>query len=664
MTVGGLDRYAAGLRKGWRVVAFRGWQEARLALLRASGAWPRLAGRAEAAAASGAAAWLTGIRAHGSLVAPDGWRRFRAWAAEHPQWRDRLAEQVSGLEAGRFEIFDASAAFSLSALPWDCDWRFDHRWEPRYFRRYQFNEDGKPTPYDVKWPWELSRLGALVPLTQHAALDSSGRSGRLARALLTDWERRNPIAWSVNWVPMEASVRGVTLALGAELLAADPSTSPELIEPWLRLAIQHGEFVARTVEWTDVNNNHYMANVVALVVLGAMLEPVYGPAREWRRFAERRLWREILVEFLPDGVNYEMATGYHRLVTELCLLALLAADRAGRPAPAAVRQRLTDAVHYTAAYMRPDGWAPAVGDNDSARVLMFDRRHTRDHGELLALGAAMLGVPTEGVLPESAAPVWLLGATDAPPAAPRGERLRSFPAGGVYIARHQGSFLFADVGGVGLRGRGGHGHNDTLGFELHIAGEAVFIDPGVPCYSGDRARHRAARATSAHNLLRIDGEEQAPISDTWRIGNDAAPTLARSGTEGAEIVITGEHRGYARLPDPVTHRRTWRFDPAVGRLSVQDEVDCRGAHQAERFLHLAPDTRVDPAPAGAMLHLSGGGVVRCRWDSGSELSRERAVVSESYGSERPAEVLVLRSAVAGPTTFSLVVEPASASSAP
>ena len=56
MTVGGLDRYAAGLRKGWRVVAFRGWQEARLALLRASGAWPRLAGRAAAAAASGAAA--------------------------------------------------------------------------------------------------------------------------------------------------------------------------------------------------------------------------------------------------------------------------------------------------------------------------------------------------------------------------------------------------------------------------------------------------------------------------------------------------------------------------------------------------------------------------------------------------------------------------------
>src|SRR2546430_2264192 len=209
--------------------------------------------RSRLVAASGSAVGLTRIRAHGSLVAPDGWRRFRAWAAEHPQWRDRLAEQVSGLEAGRFEIFDASAAFSLSALPWDCDWRFDHRWEPRYFRRYQFDEDGKPTPYDVKWPWELSRLGALVPLIQHAALHSGGRSGQLAQGLVTDWERRNPIAWSVNWVPMEASVRGVTLALGAELLAADPSTSPELIEPWLRLAIQHGEVVARPLGWADGN---------------------------------------------------------------------------------------------------------------------------------------------------------------------------------------------------------------------------------------------------------------------------------------------------------------------------------------------------------------------------------------------------------------------------
>src|SRR5207302_1450644 len=270
-----------------RVVAFRGWQEARLALLHASGAWPRLAGRAAAAAASGAPAWLTGIRAHGSLVAPDGWRLFRAWAAQHAGWRERLEDQVRGLEAGRFEIFDGNASFSLSELPWDCDWRFGHRWEPRYFRRYQFDEDGKPTPYDVKWPWELSRLGALVPLIQHAALDAGRRSGQLARGLVTDWGRRNPSAWSVNWVPMEASVRGVTLALGAELLAADPSTSPELIEPWLRLAIQHGDFVARTVEWTDVNNNHYMANLVALVLLGAMLEPVYGPAGEWRRFGER-----------------------------------------------------------------------------------------------------------------------------------------------------------------------------------------------------------------------------------------------------------------------------------------------------------------------------------------------------------------------------------------
>jgi len=503
-----------------------------------------------------------------------------------------------------------------------------------------------------------------VPLIQHAALDAGRRSGQFARGLVTDWERRNPIAWSVNWVPMEASVRGVTLALGAELLAADPSTTPEFIEPWLRLAIQHGEFVARTVEWTDVNNNHYMANLVALVLLGAMLEPVYAPARTWRRFGERWLWREILVEFLPDGVNYEMATGYHRLVTELCLLALLAADRAGRPAPAAVRQRLADAVRYTAACTRPDGWAPAVGDNDSARVLMFDRRHTRDHGELLALGAALLGVPIEGVPPESAAAVWLLGATDTPRAATRGDRLLSFPAGGVYIARDQGNFLFTDVGGVGLRGRGGHGHNDTLGFELHIAGEAVFIDPGVPCYSGDHSRHRAARATSAHNLLRIDGEEQAPISDTWRIGNDAEPTLARSGTEGAEVVITGEHRGYARLSDPVTHRRTWRFDPAVGRLRVLDQVDCRGPHQAERFLHLAPDTRMDLAPGVATLRLARGGVVRCRWDGGSEAAREHAAVSESYGSERPAEVLVLRSAVAGPTELSLLVEPASASNAP
>lgn len=645
-------------------MAFRGVQEARLALMRATGAWPRLARRAAVTAASLAAPWLTSIRSRPSLIVADAFHRFRAWAAAHPEWHDRLEDQVHGLAAGQFEIFDAKASFSLHAIPWDSDWRFSHRWTPRYFRDYDFYEDEKPSPYDVKWPWELSRLGALIWLIEHAALDTSQRSGHRARELLTGWDRQNPIAWSVNWVPMEASVRSVTLALGAQMLAADPATTPELIEPWLRLAITHGEFVSRTVEWTDVNNNHYMANLAALVVLGSMLETVYAPARRWIRFGERRLWNEILVEFLPDGVNYEMATGYHRFVTELCLLALLAVDRAGRTVPTAVRERLADAVRYAAAYTRPDGWAPAIGDNDSARVLLFDGRHTRDQAELVAFGAALLGVAIEGVPPDSAAPVWLLGDAHPPLQTPAGNGLRSFPVGGVFIARHHGNFLYTDLGPVGLRGRGGHGHNDALSFELHIRGEAVFIDPGVPCYTADLSRHQAARATASHNVLRIDEQEQAPILGTWRIGNDAAPTLARCESSGAEAVITGEHRGYAQLSDPVIHRRTWRFDPVAGRLMVLDQVDCRERHRVERFLHLAPDARVELAMEGgcAILRLAAGGVVRCRWDSDSTAARERSVVSDSYGSERPAEVLVLRSDVTGRTELSLWVEPFSASS--
>ncbi len=627
-----------------------------LAVMRASGAWPRLAKRAGAVAASRAASWLAAVREHPLLIASDGLPQFRAWADRHATWRSRLDEQVLGLEAGRFQIFDTITEFSLSALPWDRDWRFNYRWAPQYFRAYEFHEDEKSVPYDVKWPWELSRLAALTPLIQHATLNGSHRSAAMAQELVRDWERRNPIAWSVAWVPMEASMRAVSLALAAQMLAADRASTPTLIEPWLCLAIQHGEFVARTIEWTDINNNHYMANLVALVVLGAMLESVYSPARRWRRFGETRLWREILVEFLPDGVNYEMAIGYHRLVTELCLLALLTADRAGRPAPTAVRERLQAAVGYTIAYTRPDGWAPAVGDNDSARVLTFDRRHSRDHSELVALGMAMFGVPTFESCPESAAAVWLLGATAAPPAAVRGDRLISFPAAGVYIARDQGNFLFTDLGEVGLRGRGGHGHNDTLGFELQFGGEAVFVDPGVPCYTGDRSQHRAARATSSHNVLRIDGEEQAPILDTWRIGNDSAPSFAGCQMEGGEVVIIGEHRGYTRLSDPVIHRRTWRFDPTTGRLSVLDHVSCQGEHQAERFLHLAPGARVEMAEGVAMLHLAGGGQVRCQWDRGSVALCQRSVVSESYGSERPAEVLVLRSPVAGRIDLSLHIE--------
>lgn len=649
----GLRRSLSLARKGWKVLAFRGWQELRLRTMGIDG-WKRIARAAGQLDEDHAAVWLQSVRAGRGLVVRDGATIYRSWAAHHPESVARLRQQADAMAAGRFEIFDQPATFSLGAIPWLEDWRYRKVWESKYFRDYRFYEQSKPFPYDVKWPWELSRLGWMVTLAQASALGWAG-AGQLGRQLLLDWEARNPVAQSVNWMPMEASIRAINLAVSAAMLAVDPATTPAMVLPWLRQLMVHREFVARVVEWTDVNNNHYIANLAALAVVGRSLgglDPRAEPGAQW---AEGRLWKETLAEFFPDGVNYEMALGYHRLVTELGILAVLSARRADVTVPVEVTDRLAAAVRYLACARRPDGWIPAVGDNDSSRVLTFDQQHTRDPAEALALGTSLFGLNvTEGV-PSSAAVPWLLGESGETRSMPECGILVQFPDGGSVIVRAGGNYLFVDLGDVGLKGRGGHGHNDALGFELSLAGTAVLIDPGTSGYTADLARHREGRSTASHNVLQVDQAEQAPILGPWEIGNQAAVTVRRAQQEGGVVRITGSHAGYTHLADPVQYKRQWLFDPAAGSLEVHDRLECAGEHRCERFLHLAAGLEAIMGEDESSILLPAGRV-RIRWDRGTVARLKSGWVADSYGTERAAQVIVLEDLVTGSSQLQFRVE--------
>ena len=57
-------------------------------------------------------------------------------------------------------------------------------------------------------------------------------------------------------------------------------------------------------------------------------------------------------------------------------------------------------------------------------------------------------------------------------------QIEYFESGGMICARLGDHHFIADVGDVGLKGRGGHGHLDALSFELTLSGVAVLVDSG------------------------------------------------------------------------------------------------------------------------------------------------------------------------------------------
>ena len=57
---------------------------------------------------------------------------------------------------------------------------------------------------------------------------------------------------------------------------------------------------------------------------------------------------------------------------------------------------------------------------------------------------------------------------------------KAFDAGGVFVLRNRAAHIVIDCAEVGMRGRGGHGHNDILSFELWMNGTNWVTDCGDP----------------------------------------------------------------------------------------------------------------------------------------------------------------------------------------
>ena len=72
---------------------------------------------------------------------------------------------------------------------------------------------------------------------------------------------------------------------------------------------------------------------------------------------------------------------------------------------------------------------------------------------------------------------------------------------------------------------------------------------------------------------------------------EAAVEQIGMGTRGLQVLVA-HHDGSRRLPHPVQHRRSWRYETAGATLVVGDELLCSGTHAAGMLWHFAPECQV------------------------------------------------------------------------
>jgi len=483
--------------------------------------------------------------------------------------------------------------FGKEAIEWNRDplsgfsWPLDYHADINLIRK-----DGS----DARVVWELNRLSHFITLGRAYAVTNDVTFSKEFFQQLNSWRAQNPTARGVNWnCAMEVALRAINLLAAFQLFLRAPEMDDLALKDFLKLFDQHGAHIQRNLEFSHIaNSNHYLADVTGLLWLGVTL-PELQSASEWRDFGLRELLREMDQQLCPDGADNEASTGYHRLKAEMFLYSFVLCHLNGIDIDEKYWSKLRAMIEYVRAYTRPDGKAPLIGDSDSGQVLPVVRRRGDDHSYLLAVGAAVFQEPHFKVAgTETEELLWVLGERGVsdyeglvPGEAPAS---RAFPHAGTYILRQDDLYLLFNASDSGINGRGSHGHNDALSIEVSANGTAFIIDPGSYIYTSNLRERHLFRSAAYHSTVQVDGQEQNTIDEAmpFIIGNEARPRVLSWETNADADTVVAEHYGYRRLLQPVTHRRTARFDKRKRFWLIEDELTGEGTHEFTFRFHVAP----------------------------------------------------------------------------
>jgi hypothetical protein len=558
---------------------------------------------------------------------------------------DGIREQVPDQAAkGVVVAADRLLAGEWSVLGWprpdiaDPDWFSDPatgRTAPQADLAFGIDHRDEGLTGNVKSVWELSRHHHLSLLAAAWWLTGDDRYADVVAAQLRSWWEANPFLSGVHWTSgIELGVR-LTSWVWVRRLLDGWAGAPALFEQnplALRQIRWHQEYLAAFRSRGSSANNHLVAEACGRLA-AACAFPWYAESERWRTRAATELERSLAANTFASGVNRELATDYHRFVTELGLAALAEADRAGHPLGEPTRRLLAASTDAAAALLDPAGRPPRQGDGDEGRGLVLDDPDADPWTTLLATGAAVFGPMPWWPAVEPGVESVLVGALTTPTDVAQRPTVAptTFPDAGIHLMRSViGSdaqlWCRCDGGPHGFLSIAAHGHADALSVEVRHGPVDVFADPGTYCYHGEPEWRSYFRSTRAHNTVEVDGANQSVEGGPFMWSTHAETVVERAdpgqqGPQGPVVQVwSASHAGYARLDPALRHRRRVSLERAAGTLVVDDELTGSTRHAARLAWHLGPEVAVSVEGGAADLSWPGvDGPQRARVELPAEL---------------------------------------------
>ena len=410
--------------------------------------------------------------------------------------------------------------------------------------------------------WNGGQKSKLWRYNQHYfddlnAINSAQRAEWHTR-LLHKWVLENTPAHGIAWEAYPTSLRIVNWIkwqLSGNSLPEVCLQSLVVQAHWLSKSLEH-----------HILGNHLLANAKALVYAGIFFAG--KEAQSWLDLGLKLISRELPEQVLSDGGHFERSPMYQSIVLEDFL----------------------DLVNISQSY--PDviesqlltEWKTCI-----EKMLCWLLAMCHPDNEISYFNDAGLGIaPKPQELYNYAKRLGCVRKVNINNSV---RRVSKFSDSGYVRLQSNHAVALLDVAPLGPDYLLGHGHADTLSFELSLFAQRVIVNCGTSCYGIGLERLRE-RSTAAHNTVEIDGENSSEVWSNFRVARRAYPfdfTLQES-AEGT--VVNCSHDGYCRLPGKPVHGRKWHMSKS--ELMISDYIEGSYEKAIARF-HLHPDIKLLPS---------------------------------------------------------------------
>ncbi len=509
----------------------------------------------------------------------------------------RLRERADAIADHRLSYFDLHAVDHGHPI----DWHRDHKSGVAAPRRFSGSIDYRDhrVTGDCKFVWEPNRHQHLVVLARAYRATGERRYADAVVEQLGSWLAQNPYGTGMNWrSPLELGVRLINWVWALDMIREADALPAPLAGDLVRAVSMHVWEIARKYSRGSSANNHLVGEAAGVYVATSYFRGLPDAPRR-RDEARDILHAQIAAQTSADGGGREQAVGYQLFVMQFFTIAGLVGRWSGDEFAGPYWRRIEQMSRFVQA-LGAAGPIPMFGDYDDGYVLDLGSG-PGEFDAWLDVAAALRRDATLRRAREawSEPCAWLFPADElATLGADRGaERpLHSVAladAGLYLLQRGSGAERVSvgiDCGELGLGPLAAHGHADALAITLRAFGREILTDTGTYDYFTYPRWREYFRSTAAHNTVEVDGLSQSEMVGPFLWGKRANARVLQWSPRDDGGEFAGEHDGYRRLPDPVSHRRSVSMN-AEG-IEVWDVLEAVGTHEAVLRLHFAPECQV------------------------------------------------------------------------